>query len=180
MNINELTPSQLRQAADLKEQIEKLQNQLDQLQGSEVAPVSSPAAKPAKRKMTAAHIAKIRAAQKLRWAKVNAAKGKPAAKLVVVKVPKKGGMSEAGRARIAAAQKARWAKVNAAKGKPTAKPEVAVESEAAPKTAPKPAAKSVSVSKPAKKMISPEGIARIKTAQKARWAKINAAKAGKK
>src|ERR1017187_6078099 len=176
MNITELTPSQLRQVADLKEQIEKLQNQLDQLQGSEVAPVSSPATKPAKRKMSATHIAKIRAAQKLRWAKVNAAKGKPAAKLVVVKVPKKGGMSEAGRARIAAAQKARGAKVNAPKGNPAAKPEVAVN----PVVASKPAAKSVSVSKPAKKTISPEGIARIKAAQKARWAKINAAKAGKK
>ena len=172
MNITELTPSQLRQAADLKEQIEKLQTQLDQLQGSEVAQVSSPVTKPAKRKMTAAHIAKIRAAQKLRWAKVNAAKGKPAAKPGAVKVPKKGGMSAAGRARIAAAQKARWAKVNAAKGKLAAKPEVAVKSV----TAPKPAAKSVSVSKPAKKMISPEGIARIKAAQKARWAKINAEK----
>ena len=176
MNINELTPSQLRQAADLKEQIEKLQTQLDQLQGSEVAQVSSPVTKPAKRKMTAAHIAKIRAAQKLRWAKVNAAKGKPAAKPGAVKVPKKGGMSAAGRARIAAAQKARWAKVNAAKGKLAAKPEVAVKSVADLKTAPKPAAKSVSVSKPAKKTISPEGIARIKAAQKARWAKINAEK----
>ena len=176
MNITELTPSQLRQAADLKEQIEKLQNQLDQLQGSEAAPVSSLVTKPAKRKMTAAHIAKIRAAQKLRWAKVNAAKGKPAAKPGAVKVPKKGGMSAAGRARIAAAQKARWAKVNAVKGKPATKPEVAVKSV----TAPKPASKSVSGSKPAKKTISPEGIARIKAAQKARWAKINAAKAGKK
>jgi hypothetical protein len=176
MSIINLTPSQLRQAADLKEQIEKLQNQLDQLHGSEAAPVSSPVTKPAKRKISAAHIAKIRAAQKLRWAKVNAAKGKTAAKLVAVKVPQKGGMSLAGRANIAAAAKARWAKVNAAKGKPAAKPEVAAKFAAAPK----PAAKSVSVSKPAKKMISPEGIARIKAAQKARWAKINAAKAGKK
>jgi hypothetical protein len=39
MNITELTPSQLRHAADLKERIEKLQTQLDQLQGSEVAQV---------------------------------------------------------------------------------------------------------------------------------------------
>jgi hypothetical protein len=173
MNITELTPSQLRQAADLKEQIEKLQNQLDQLRGSEAAQVSSPVTKPAKRKMSAAHIAKIRAAQKIRWAKFNAAKGKPAAKLVAVKVqkgPKK--MSAEARAKIAAAQKARWAKVNAAKGKLATKPEVAVK----PVVAPKPAAKSVSVSKPAKKAISPEGIARIKAAQKARWAKINAAK----
>jgi hypothetical protein len=126
--------------------------------------------------MTAAHIAKIRAAQKLRWAKFNAAKGKPAAKLVAVKVPKKGGMSEAGKAKIAAAQKARWAKINAAKGKLAGKPEVAVKSVIASNAATKPAAKSVSVSKPAKKTISPEGIARIKAAQKARWAKINAGK----
>ena len=157
MSIANLTPTQLREAADLLEKIAQLQNQLEHLHGSEAAPVAGPAAKPAKRKMTAAHIAKIRAAQKLRWAKVRAAK--PAA-IPVKKGPKK--MSAEARAKIAAAQKARWAKVHAAKGKPTTKPEVA--------------AKAAPVSKPAKKTISAEGIARIRAAQKARWAKIKAAK----
>jgi hypothetical protein len=177
MSIANLTPTQLREAADLLEKIAQLQNQLEHLHGSEAAPVAGLAAKPAKRKMTAAHIAKIRAAQKLRWAKVRAAKTvaapKPAA-IQVQKGPKK--MSAEARAKIAAAQKARWAKVNAAKGKPAAKLEVAVKSVVTSK----PAAKPAPVSKPAKKTISPEGIARIKAAQKARWAKIKAAKAGKK
>jgi hypothetical protein len=60
--------------------------------------------------MSPAHKAAIRAAQALRWAKFNAAKGQSAAKPA-----KKGGMSAAGKARIAAAQKLRWAKVRAAK-----------------------------------------------------------------
>jgi hypothetical protein len=163
MSIANLTPTQLREAADLLEKIAQLQNQLEHLHGSEAAPVAGPPTKPAKRKMTAAHIAKIRAAQKLRWAKVRAAKpvaaSKPAA-IPVKKGPKT--MSAEARAKIAAAQKARWAKVHAAKGKPTTKPEVA--------------AKAAPVSKPAKKTISAEGIARIRAAQKARWAKIKAAK----
>ena len=77
-SITNLTPSQLRQAADLKEKITALENQLNQLTG---ATTQSVAAKPA-----------------------------------VAKAPKKkGGMSAAGKAKIAAAQRARWAKVKAAK-----------------------------------------------------------------
>jgi hypothetical protein len=160
MSIEHLTPTQLRKAADLQEQIAKLQDQLAgiiSVGGKTHTPAE--AAKPAKRKMSPAHIAKIRAAQKLRWAKVNAAKVKP----VAAKAPKKGGMSAAGRANIAAAAKARWAKVNAAKS--VAAPKLAEK----PVVAEKPAVKTTS-SKPAKRKISPEGIARIKAAQKARWA----------
>ena len=80
-------------------------------------------------------------------------------------------MSAAGKARIAAAQKARWAKIKAA-AKPAAAPKAVVAAKAAAK--PAPAAKPA-----AKKKISAEGIARIKAAQKARWAKIHAAKAKK-
>jgi hypothetical protein len=118
MSIANLTPLQLRQAADLQEQIANLNLQLAAILGSEIeAPVQ--ATKPPKRKMSPAHIAKIRAAQKLRWAKVNAAKPTTAAKPVAkVKAPwfakKKFTMSAAAKARISAAVKARWAKVKAA------------------------------------------------------------------
>ena len=78
-------------------------------------------AKPAKKTISAAGIARIKAAQKARWAKINAAKSggvKPAVKAVVAKsaAPKKKfTMSAAAKAKISAAAKARWAKVKAAK-----------------------------------------------------------------
>ena len=175
MSIIELTPAQLRQAADLQEQIAKFKNQLEQLQGTQAAPVVS---KPAKRKMSPAHIAKIRAAQKLRWAKVNAAKAKP----VVAQLPKKrGGMSAEGKARIVAAQKARWAKIKAAKVIPAAKvavkPVAVVAAKPVTKVAAKPIAKPEV--KPAKKRtMSAAAKAKIAVAAKARWAKAKAA--GKK
>jgi hypothetical protein len=115
-SITNLTPSQLRQAADLKEKISALENQLSQLTG---ATTQSVAAKPVttkapkKKGMSAAGRARIAAAAKARWAKVKAAK--PVVKAAVVPAPKKkGGMSAEGRARIAAAAKARWAKAKAA------------------------------------------------------------------
>jgi hypothetical protein len=102
-----LSPAQLRQAANLKEQIQSLEKQVAQLLGSTSKP-AAPASKK-KNKMSAAGRAKIAAAQKARWAKVKASKpaASPAPK-------KKGGMSAAGRARISAAAKARWAKAKAA------------------------------------------------------------------
>lgn len=75
MSIINLTPAQLRKAADLQEQIAKLQSQLSAIEGNKASsPV--PAAKLAKRKMSASAIAKIRAAQKARWAKIKAEKAK--------------------------------------------------------------------------------------------------------
>lgn len=106
-----LSAQQLRQAADLKEKIVALENQLSQLLGSTATTV----AKAPKKKggMSAAGRASVAAAQKARWAKVKGAK--PAVKVVVSPSPKKkGGISAEGRARMAAAAKARWAKVKAA------------------------------------------------------------------
>ena len=73
--IAKLSPAHLRRAANLKEKIAALQNQLDALLGAEAKPV---AAKPAKKKgkMSAAGRARIVAAQKARWAKIRAAKKK--------------------------------------------------------------------------------------------------------
>ncbi len=76
MSITNLTPSQLRQAAVLKEKIETLQAELGEILGSSgMETVSAPVSK-GKKKISAAGIAKIRAAQKARWAKFRAGKGK--------------------------------------------------------------------------------------------------------
>jgi len=72
-SIAQLTASQLRRAASLKEKITALQNQLDVLLGASTKPVA--AKLPQKKgKMSAAGRARIVAAQKARWAKIRAAK----------------------------------------------------------------------------------------------------------
>ena len=107
-NLSSLTSTQLKRAADLKDKIEALTEQLNSILG---APTSA-AAKPAKKGMSAAGRARVAAAQKARWAKINAAKpGAKAAK----PAKKKFTMSAAAKAKISAAAKARWAKVKAAK-----------------------------------------------------------------
>jgi hypothetical protein len=104
-SITVLSPTQLRQAADIQEQIQALQQQLGELLGS--APqAEATAEKQPKRKISAAGIARIRAAQKARWAK---AKGT----LAPANKPKRE-MSPAVRARLAALAKARWRKAKAA------------------------------------------------------------------
>jgi len=126
MNMINLTPAQLRQAANLKEQIQGLGKQLGQLLGSAPKAAAAPAVVKAPKKkggMSAAGKAKIAAAQKARWAKINAVK--PAIKAVVVAKPavvaaakpakKKFTMSAAAKAKISAAAKARWAKIRAKK-----------------------------------------------------------------
>jgi hypothetical protein len=137
MSMIHLTSTQLRQAADLKDQIANLQTQLATVFGGQETPSPVETAKSVTN---------------------------PVVKPVVAK---KRGMSAAGKARVVAAQKARWAKIKAAKTSiaPTAKP----------------VAKAGGVAKPAgrKGKISPEGMARIIAATKARWAKVKAAKAAK-
>jgi len=64
-----------------------------------------------RRGISAAGRARIGAAQRARWAKVNAKNQKGKA----VTMPKKRTMSAAARKRIAAAQRARWAKFKAKK-----------------------------------------------------------------
>jgi hypothetical protein len=80
MSISNLTPVQLRQAASILEKIEKLQNKLNHIHGVKVAaPAAGKVGRPpkkARKKISAAGIARIRAAQKARWAKIHAAKGK--------------------------------------------------------------------------------------------------------
>ena len=105
-SITQLSVSQLRKAAALKEKIQSFENELGRILGSP-AKIATAIAPKKKGTMSAAHRAKISAAAKARWAKVK--------KVAVKAAPKaKGGMSAAGRAKISAAAKARWAKARAA------------------------------------------------------------------
>ena len=105
-----LTPQQLREAANIQEKIQSLQKQLGQLLGGldETAAIEAPR-KPKKRKMSAQGLANIRAAAKARWAKIKrtAPSAKPARR------PKRK-FSAAARAALSAAAKARWAKAKKA------------------------------------------------------------------
>ena len=102
----DLTSNQLRQAANLKDQIARLKKQLHALLGQGSAS-HKPAAK--KSTMSAAGKAKIAAAQRARWAKV---KGKKA-----TAAPAKGKMSAAAKAAVSIRMKAYWAKRKAARKK---------------------------------------------------------------
>ena len=104
------TPQQLRKAADLQEKILGLQDELNEILGSEVPTPARTTEGPKKRKMSAAGRRAIAAAAKARWAKYNAEKGKPAKK-------GKRKLSAEGLANIRAGVAKRWA----AKGK-AAKP----------------------------------------------------------
>jgi len=113
-SINNLSVQQLRQAASLKEKIDALEKQLGQILGSTTksAAVTAPKKKGG---MSAAGKARIIAAQKLRWAKIKAAKGGTPAAKTAKPTKKKYVMSAAAKAKISAIQKARWAKIKAAK-----------------------------------------------------------------
>jgi len=97
-----LSAYQLRRAAELKEKIEALQTELNQMLGSPAQPLGN--GTPKKRHLSAAAIARIRAAQKARWAKVR--------RTPVSQRPKRR-MTAAGRARLAELAKARWKKAKA-------------------------------------------------------------------
>ena len=113
-SISNLSVQQLRKAATLKERIQSLEKELNQLLGSTVASVAGPAPKKKKFKMSASAKAKISAAAKLRWAKI---KGATPAKTVTAKPAKKGKgkMSPAVKAKLSAKMKALWAARKAAK-----------------------------------------------------------------
>jgi hypothetical protein len=112
-SITHLTPGQLRRAADIKEKVDALQDEIEQLLGSEAPAPAAGTEKPKRRRMSAAGRARIAAAARLRWAKIRgtmAAQGKVSA----AKPIRKRKLSAAGLANIRAAQKARWAKAKAA------------------------------------------------------------------
>ena len=114
IHLASLTASQLRHAANLKEKIEALNQQLTLLLGTS-APVTVKMSKK-KRGMSATGRAKVAAAQKARWAKVAAERDLKQTsrdnKKIRHQKPKRK-MSAAAKAKISAAAKARWAKIKA-------------------------------------------------------------------
>lgn len=100
--IANLTPQQLRQAADLQERILDLQRELAHLVGS--AEPAAARAGASGRRLSAQGLANIKAAAHRRWARERAANGAGGA----ARKPKRR-MSAAGRARISEMLKARWA-----------------------------------------------------------------------
>jgi len=111
-SITSLSVQQLRKAAGLKEKIQSLEKELNQLLGSTVSSAASPAPKKKKFKMSAAAKAKISAAAKARWAKI---KGASKAAKPAPKAGRRGKMSSAARAKLSAKLKAIWAARKAAK-----------------------------------------------------------------
>jgi hypothetical protein len=138
-----ITPTQLRKAADLQERIQSLQSELNEILGSEVStPAQTTEAPKKKWKLSASSRAKMRAAQKARWAKIKGTvpTAKPAkkgrrkmsaqgfaniragvtkrmaaqGKAPAAKLASKRGMSPAAKKRMAALIKARWATRKAA------------------------------------------------------------------
>jgi hypothetical protein len=109
-----LTPKQLRKAADIQEKIQSLQAQLNAILGAEVSTAAQATEAPTKRKFSAAARARMRAAQRARWAKMKATTPSPKP----VQKPKKRKMSPAWRKALERAWEARRAKAKAAKSKP--------------------------------------------------------------
>jgi hypothetical protein len=71
-SIASLSAQELRRAADIKDKIQSLEKELEQILGSSTKPVTAAAPKK-RRKMSTAGRARIAAAAKARWAKVRAA-----------------------------------------------------------------------------------------------------------
>jgi len=128
-----LTPTQLRKAADIQERIQSLQKELGQLLGDSGPGGAATTEAPNKRKVSAAGRARMRAAQKARWARIKGAEAPKKRKLsaqglaniragVAKRMASQGKAvrrpkiqrSAAWRAAVSAAAKARWAKAKKA------------------------------------------------------------------
>jgi hypothetical protein len=112
ISVVNLSPRQLRRAADVKERIDALNDELARLLGSPVK-TGDGAIPRKKRTVNRAARAKMRVAQKARWAKIKGAAqpAKPSPK------PKRR-MSATAKARLSAIARARWKKARA-QGKKT-------------------------------------------------------------
>ena len=93
-----VSPQQLRRAADIQERILDLQHELSRILGESAS--AGPA--PSGRRLSAKGLANIRAGARRRWAKVRAENGAAGHK-------SKRGMSASAREAIAARMRARWA-----------------------------------------------------------------------
>jgi len=106
-SVADLSPRQLRRAADIKEKIDSLRDELAGLLGTP-AQTEDGALPRRKRRMSRSARAKIRAAQRARWAEIKAA-----AKSAGPTRMRKRKMSAAAKARLSAIAKARWKKARA-------------------------------------------------------------------
>jgi hypothetical protein len=111
-SFHEISTVQLRQALQLREEIDSLQTKLDILLGKAAAtpaPKKKAAASPTrgKRTMSPEARARIGAAAKARWARLRGSSNGTTKETAAPK--KKRGITPEGRAKIAAAMKARWA-----------------------------------------------------------------------
>jgi hypothetical protein len=109
MNLFDLSVTQLKRAAAIKEHIEALNKELRSIIGGSATSGAAPANKPT---MSAAVKKKIAAAQKARWAKL---KGSKPAMLSVKPTAKPNKMSSATRAKLSSKLKAYWAAKKAGK-----------------------------------------------------------------
>ena len=108
MDILNLTPAQLKHAADIKEQIAALEEELKAIIGGSNGTPESLRGR--RNNVSAAGRARIAEAQRARWAKFRGEKGEPKKG----RAAKTRTMSAAAKAKIAAAARARWAKAKAA------------------------------------------------------------------
>lgn len=106
--------AQLQQALSIAKQIQNLEAELAGIVGGG-SPAPSPtreaftsSGRKGRRTMSAATVAKMRASQQARWAKIKGATTTPA-KAPATVPKKKGGLTPEGRASLAAKMKARWA-----------------------------------------------------------------------
>jgi hypothetical protein len=122
MNITTLTPRRLREAADLKERIDALQEQLSAILDGAARPALVSTESPKlprnggrkkRRKVSAQGRANISAAQKARWA-ARRGEGPSAAALAIEAEKPKRARSAAWRQALSAAMKRRWAKARRA------------------------------------------------------------------
>jgi hypothetical protein len=111
MNIHDLSVNQLKRAAAIKEQIERLNKELSGILGT---PASSRAAPTKSWGMSASARKKIAAAQKARWANLRRAKPVPRSAKPVAKAKKKR-MSPAARRKLSMKLKAYGAQKKAGK-----------------------------------------------------------------
>lgn len=102
----DLSLNVLKEAVDIRQQIDQLERRLASLFGGTPAP-SNPSTQPAKRRrgMSAAARARLSAAATARWAKARAGEQSSASKS---SRPSRG-ITPAGRKRLSEAMKARWA-----------------------------------------------------------------------
>ena len=103
MNILDLTPSQLKQAATIKEQVQRLTRELHGILGTSTNSIGAPK----KGTMSASVKKKIAATQKARWVKLRREKSALSAQRAAK--AKKKTMSPAARAKLSAKLKAYWA-----------------------------------------------------------------------